>query len=287
MYKLTDPSEIRRLMTKYGKNFKKSLGQNFLTDEEVLDDIIRCSEIKKGDLVLEIGPGIGVLTCKLAGTGAEVTAVEIDDTLLPILAETLADFDNVNVINADFMKLTLNDIFKGKASENRKIKVAANLPYYITTPILMRLLESRSVISSITVMVQKEVAERLTAQSGNADCGAISLAVQYRAKAEIVRVVPSKSFMPAPKVDSAVVKLTVLDEPAVKVSDEKLFFRLIKGGFAVRRKTFQNSLLVGAGIPKEKTLEALTALGLSPTVRGEALSLKDYADLTDYFKKIL
>ena len=282
MYKLTQPSEIRRLMAKYDKNFKKSLGQNFLTDEEVLNDIIRCADIKKGDLVLEIGPGIGVLTRKLAETGANVKAVEIDSSLMPILDETLSGFDNVQVINADFMK---TDVFELFGNTNKKIKVAANLPYYITTPILMRLLKNRNFLSSVTVMVQKEVAERLTAKNGGKDCGAITFAVSYLAKAEITRIVPASSFVPPPKVDSAVVHLKILDEPAVKVSDEKMLFRLIKGGFALRRKTLQNSLFSGAGIPKEQTLKALNALGFSPTIRGEALSLEDYASLTEYFTK--
>ena len=282
MYNLTDPSEIRRIMVKYDKNFKKSLGQNFLTDEEVLNDIVRCADIKKDDFVLEIGPGIGVLTRKLAETGANVKAVEIDSSLMPILNETLSGFDNVQIINADFMKTDVLDLF---GNTNKKIKVAANLPYYITTPILMRLLENKNIISSITIMVQKEVAERLTAKSGGKDYGAVTLAVSYRAKAEITRIVPSSCFMPPPKVDSAVVHLKILDEPAVKVSDEKMLFRLIKGGFALRRKTLQNSLFAGAGIPKEQTLEALNALGFSPKIRGEALSLEDYANLTEFFEK--
>ena len=284
MYNLTNPCEIRRIMAKYDKNFKKSLGQNFLTDEEVLNDIVRCADIKKGDFVLEIGPGIGVLTRKLAETEANIKAVEIDSSLMPILDETLSGFDNVQIINTDFMKTDIYSLF-GKT--NKKIKVAANLPYYITTPILMRLLENRNLLSSITVMVQKEVAERLTAKNGSKDYGSITLAVGYYAKAEIIRIVPSSSFMPPPKVDSAVVHLKILDEPAVKVSDEKMLFRLIKGGFALRRKTLQNSLLNGAGIPKEQTLNALNALGISSTIRGEALSLEDYANLTEYFIKNL
>ncbi len=282
MYKLTNPTEIKRLMTKHGKTFKKALGQNFLINEEVLDGIIASSQITENDCVLEIGPGIGVLTCKLAQTGAKVVAVEIDSLLLPILDETLAEYPNAEVINADFMKLSMDELLSEKF-ENKKVKVAANLPYYITTPIIMRLFEYKSFVSSITVMVQKEVAERLVAESGSKDFGAISLAVQYRAKAEITQIVPAENFMPAPKVDSAVVKLEILEEPPVKVKDEKMLFRIIKGGFALRRKTLTNSLATGAGIPKEKTLAALENLGLSATVRGEALSLQNYANLADFF----
>ena len=282
MYKLTNPVEIKRLMSKYGKTFKKALGQNFLINEEVLDGIVSCSNITKDDNVLEIGPGIGVLTCKLAQTGAKVIAVEIDSLLIPVLDETLADYPNAEVINADFMKLSMDDLLDEKFG-GRKVKVAANLPYYITTPIIMRLLEYKSSVSSITVMVQKEGAERLVASHNSKDFGAISLAVQYRANAKITQIVPAENFMPAPKVDSAVVKLDILDKPPVEVRDEKMLFRIIKGGFALRRKTLTNSLAAGAGIPKEKTLAALENLGLSLTVRGEALSLQNYADLSDYF----
>lgn len=286
MYKLTNPVEIKRLMAKHGKTFKKALGQNFLINEEVLDGIVSSSGITQTDNVLEIGPGIGVLTCKLAMTGANVATVEIDTQLLPILDETLADYPNVQVINADFMKLSMDELLENRFGGG-KVKVAANLPYYITTPIIMRLLEYKTSVISITVMVQKEVAERLVAKHGSKDFGAISLAVQYRANAEITQIVPAENFMPAPKVDSAVVKLDILDKPPVSVISEKMLFRVIKGGFALRRKTLSNSLAAGADIPKEKTLEALESLGLPSTVRGEALSLQNYADLSDYFSKNL
>ena len=286
MYKLTNPAERKRLMAKHGQTFKKALGQNFLTNEEVLDGIVAASNITAEDCVLEIGPGIGVLTCKLAETGAKVVAVEIDTLLLPILAETLADYPNAEVINADFMKLSMDELLQDKF-DGKKVKVAANLPYYITTPIIMRLLEYKSSVSSITVMVQKEVAERLVADSGSKDFGAISLAVQYRAKAEITQMVPAENFRPAPKVDSAVVRLEILDKPPVDAKDEKMLFRIIKGGFALRRKTLTNSLATGAGIPKEKTLEALESLGIPSNVRGEALTLQNYADLANYFVKNL
>ncbi len=282
MYKLTNPAEIKRLMSKYGKTFKKALGQNFLINEEVLDGIVSCSNITQRDNVLEIGPGIGVLTCKLAETGAKVVAVEIDSLLIPVLAETLENYPNAEVINADFMKLSMDELLSEKFG-GEKVKVAANLPYYITTPIIMRLLEYKSSVSSITVMVQKEVAERLVAKHNSKDFGAISLAVQYRAKAEITQIVPAENFMPAPKVDSAVVRLEILDNPPVEVKSEKMLFRLIKGGFALRRKTLVNSLSTGAGISKEKALAALEALNLPSTVRGEALSLQNYADLANYF----
>lgn len=281
MYELTNPAEIKRLMKKYDKTFKKSLGQNFLINEEVLDGIVRCSSIGKDDCVLEIGPGIGVLTKKLALTGADVVAVEIDSTLLPILDETLHGLGNVTVINEDFMKLDLNEFVKERFG-GKAFKVAANLPYYITTPILMRLLESGAPVLSVTVMVQKEVAKRLVAKHNTSDYGAISLAVQYRSVPEITRIVPADNFMPAPKVDSAVVKLTLTSEPTVKVPDEKLLFKLIKGGFALRRKTLVNSLCA-SGFAKQDVLSALECAGLPSNVRGEALSLENYASLCEWF----
>ncbi|MDP4119116.1 MAG: 16S rRNA (adenine(1518)-N(6)/adenine(1519)-N(6))-dimethyltransferase RsmA [Bacillota bacterium] len=285
MYKLTNPSEIKQLMNKYGKTFKKALGQNFLINEKVIDNIVAGSNITQNDMVLEIGPGIGVLTFKLAQTGARVVAVEIDSLLMPVLEETLAEFDNVEIINADFMSIGMDKLINEKFDE-KKVKVAANLPYYVTTPIIMKLLEYKDFVESITVMVQKEVAKRLVAQHNTSDYGAISIAVQYRTKAEIIDMVPAADFMPMPKVDSAVVRLTVLDKPPVKVSDEKLFFKIVKGGFALRRKTLQNSLSGSvSGISKEQVAEALEYVGLSPTIRGEALSLQNYADITDYFVK--
>ncbi len=282
MYKLTNPSEIKRLMTKYGKTFKKALGQNFLTNEQVLDGIVECTGINREDSVLEIGPGIGVLTCKLAGAAGKVIAVEIDTSLMPILAETLSEYDNAEVINADFMKIDFEKLVSEKFG-GKNIKVAANLPYYITTPIIMRLLEYKKYVSDITVMVQKEVAQRLVAQPGSKDFGAISLAVAYRAKAEITQIVTADNFMPAPKVDSAVVHLKILNEPPVSVKDEKMLFRVIKGGFALRRKTLVNSLASGAGLPKEECIAALCELGFESNVRGEILSLEEYAKLADYF----
>ncbi len=281
MYNLTNPAEIKRIMAKYDKNFKKQLGQNFLTNDEVLTGIVEATGITKDDYVLEIGPGIGVLTCKLALAAKKVVAIEIDTTLMPVLADTLSDFDNIEVINEDFMKINMEALIKEKF-EGKKIKVAANLPYYITTPIIMKLLEYKDYVSDITVMVQKEVAQRLVAEHNTKEYGAISLAVRYRAKGEITQIVPANNFMPAPKVDSAVVHLKTC-EPPVKVKDEKMLFKVIKGGFALRRKTLVNSLLAGASIPKEMTVLALEKLGLSPSVRGEALSLKNYADISDFF----
>ena len=281
MYNLTNPAEIKRIMAKYDKNFKKALGQNFLTNDDVLTGIVDATGISKEDYVLEIGPGIGVLTCKLALAAKKVVAIEIDTTLMPVLADTLSDFDNVEVINEDFMKINMETLIKEKF-EGKKIKVAANLPYYITTPIIMKLLEYKDYVSDITVMVQKEVAERLVAEHNTKEFGAISLAVQYRAKGEITEIVPAHNFMPAPKVDSAVVHLKTC-EPPVKVKDENMLFKVIKGGFALRRKTLVNSLATGASIPKEMTILALEKLGLSPSVRGEALSLKNYADISDFF----
>lgn len=276
------PQNTIAVLQKYHFNFQKKFGQNFLIDTTVLDRIISSAEITKEDCVLEIGPGIGTMTQYLAERAGSVVAVEIDKELLPILEETLQDYDNVTVINDDILKVDINRLVEEK-NGGRPIKVVANLPYYITTPIIMGLFESRVPLKSITIMVQKEVADRMQVGPGTKDYGALSLAVQYYAKPEIVANVPPNCFIPRPNVGSAVIRLTRYEEPPVKVKDEKKMFSLIRASFNQRRKTLVNGL-GNAGLPgitKESASAALEQMGLSPTVRGEALTLEQFAQLSD------
>ena len=279
---LGNPKYTIEVLQKYGFVFQKRFGQNFLIDTRVLDRIIEASEITKDDFVLEIGPGIGTMTQYLADAAREVTAVEIDDALIPILQDTLKEWDNVSVIHGDILKTDIRKIADEK-NQGRPIKVVANLPYYITTPIIMGLFESHVPVDSITVMVQKEVADRMQTGPGSKDYGALSLAVQYYAKPEIVANVPPNCFMPRPKVGSAVIRLTRHQNPPVQAKDEKLMFRLIRASFNQRRKTLQNGLYNSSElrIPKEKTVAALEEMGLTPTIRGEKLSLEEFAKLSD------
>lgn len=276
------PQNTIAVLQKYHFNFQKKFGQNFLIDTTVLDRIISSAEITKEDCVLEIGPGIGTMTQYLAEHAGSVVAVEIDKALIPILEETLQDYDNVTVINDDILKVDINRLVEEK-NGGRPIKVVANLPYYITTPIIMGLFESRVPLKSITIMVQKEVADRMQVGPGTKDYGALSLAVQYYAKPEIVANVPPNCFIPRPNVGSAVIRLTSYEEPPVQVKDEKKMFALIRASFNQRRKTLVNGL-GNAGLPgitKESAAAALAQMGLSPTVRGEALTLEQFARLSD------
>ena len=276
------PQNTIAVLQKYHFNFQKKFGQNFLIDTTVLDRIISSAEITKEDCVLEIGPGIGTMTQYLAERAGSVVAVEIDKALLPILEETLQDYDNVTVINDDILKVDINRLVEEK-NGGRPIKVVANLPYYITTPIIMGLFESRVPLKSITIMVQKEVADRMQVGPGTKDYGALSLAVQYYAKPEIVANVPPNCFIPRPNVGSTVIRLTRYEEPPVKVKDEKKMFSLIRASFNQRRKTLVNGL-GNAGLPgitKESASATLEQMGLSPTVRGEALTLEQFAQLSD------
>ena len=276
------PQNTIAVLQKYHFNFQKKFGQNFLIDTTVLDRIISSAEITKEDCVLEIGPGIGTMTQYLAEHAGSVVAVEIDKALIPILEETLQDYDNVTVINDDILKVDINRLVEEK-NGGRPIKVVANLPYYITTPIIMGLFESRVPLKSITIMVQKEVADRMQVGPGTKDYGALSLAVQYYAKPEIVANVPPNCFIPRPNVGSAVIRLTRYEEPSVQVKDEKKMFALIRASFNQRRKTLVNGL-GNAGLPgitKESAAAALAQMGLSPTVRGEALTLEQFARLSD------
>lgn len=283
---LGNPRNTIEVLQKYGFVFQKRFGQNFLIDPHVLEKIIRFSEITKDDFVLEIGPGIGTMTQYLAEAAREVTAVEIDDALIPILKDTLKEWDNVTVIHGDILKTDIKKIAEEK-NGGRPVKVVANLPYYITTPIIMGLFESHVPVESVTVMVQKEVADRMQTGPGSKDYGALSLAVQYYAKPEIVANVPPNCFMPRPKVGSAVIRLQKYEVPPVKVKDEKLMFRLIRASFNQRRKTLVNSLKNSSELDysKEEVEKAVKDCGLSLTVRGEALTLEQFAALADSFSE--
>lgn len=279
---LSDPKETIAVLQRYNFNFQKKFGQNFLIDGHVIEKIIAAAGIGKEDVVLEIGPGIGTLTQRLCEAAGDVVAVEIDRNLIPILTgDTCKDYANLQIISGDIMKTDIPELLRpfGK----RPVKVVANLPYYITTPILMKLLEDRLPIESITVMVQKEVAERMETGPGTKDYGALSLAVQYYSEPYLAANVPANCFMPRPNVGSAVIRLTIHEEPPVQVKDEKHMFALIRASFNQRRKTLVNGIGNAAELPysKEQVAAALTKLGMSETVRGEALTLADFAALSD------
>ena len=284
---LGNPKYTIEVLQKYGFVFQKRFGQNFLIDTHVLDRIISASEITKDDFVLEIGPGIGTMTQYLAEAAREVTAVEIDDALIPILKDTLKEWDNVTVLHGDILKTDICKIAEEK-NKGRPIKAVANLPYYITTPIIMGLFESHVPVSSITVMVQKEVADRMQTGPGSKEYGALSLAVQYYAEPKIVANVPPNCFMPRPKVGSAVICLTRHQNPPVTTLDEKLMFRLIRASFNQRRKTLSNSLKNSQELPysREEVEAAITECGLPLNIRGEALTLEQFARLSDCFVKL-
>lgn len=274
------PHNTIEVLQKYHFNFQKKYGQNFLIDTRVLNKIIAAAEITEDDCVLEIGPGIGTMTQYLAERAGEVVAVEIDRNLIPILEETLSAYKNVTVINQDILKMDV----KGLAEERGKpLKVVANLPYYITTPIIMGLFENHVPLKNITVMVQKEVAERMQAGPGKKDYGALSLAVQYYAKPEIVANVPPNCFIPRPNVGSAVVRMDRYETPPVQVEDERKMFAVIRAAFNQRRKTLANSLANAQeqGISRERTVQALERMGLPAAIRGEALSLEQFAELSN------
>lgn len=280
--KLSNPQRTIEVIQKYDFAFQKKFGQNFLIDAHVLDKIIDGAQVGKDDFVLEIGPGIGTLTQYLAENAREVIAVEIDTHLIPILEDTLQEYDNVSVIHEDILKVDIAQLAKEKNGGN-PIKVVANLPYYITTPIIMGLFEADVPIENITVMVQKEVADRMAMGPGSKDYGALSLAVQYYAKPELVANVPPNCFMPRPKVGSAVIRLTRHQEKPVQVKDEKKMFQIIRASFNQRRKTLQNGLNNSPEVQvnKAQVVEALEKMGLPATVRGEKLSLAQFAELTN------
>ena len=285
--RIADHSVTCAILERHGFTFKKSFGQNFLTDTNILQKIVDTAEIDKKVNVIEIGPGIGALTEFLAESAAEVMAFEIDDRLVPILADTLRDFDNVTVVNQDILKVDLAQYIAEFKNPDLPIKVVANLPYYITTPILMHLIESGIPFSEFVVMMQREVADRISAQPNTKAYGSLSIAVQYYMTAKVAFVVPRTVFVPAPNVDSAILKMVRRDQPAVAVQDEKFFFKISKASFVHRRKTLWNNLTSHFGKTEEtkaKLTAALEQAELSPSVRGEALSLEEFARLADALK---
>ena len=288
MEKLSNPQVTIETIKKYEFAFQKKFGQNFLIDGHVIEKIISAADITKEDCILEIGPGIGTMTQYLAENAGQVVAVEIDKNLIPILDETLADYDNITIINDDILKVDINKIVQEK-NNGKPIKVVANLPYYITTPIIMGLFEKHVPLSSITVMVQKEVADRMKVGPGTKDYGALSLAVQYYAEPYLVANVPPNCFIPRPGVGSAVIKLTRYKEPPVKVKDEKLMFTLVRAAFGQRRKTLQNAIANSneQSFTKEEVKAAITRMGLSENIRGESLSLTEFAALSDILSETL
>lgn len=282
--KLYAPSTIEAIKEKHRFQLSKSLGQNFITDKNVIERIVEGAGPTENDLVIEIGPGIGVLTAEAAQQAAKVVAIEIDSKLIPILDETLAEYDNVEVINQDILKTDLNGIIdeqRAKGSFTGDVKIIGNLPYYITTPIIMHILENSIRAESITVMMQKEVADRIKASPGNKTYGAISAAVQYYCEVEQVVSVPKEVFVPRPKVDSAVLKLTIRDEKPVDLIDEKAFFACIKSGFGQRRKTLLNSLTGTYGLPKDEIRRILEEAGIDPVRRAETLDMNEFAAIAN------
>jgi dimethyladenosine transferase len=290
MTKIANPANTIDIIKKYDFNFQKKFGQNFLIDTHVLDKICSESGLGKNDLAIEIGPGIGALTQYLAITAKAVVAVEIDKNLLPILGDTLKDYKNTELINADFLKVDLEKLIDEciqKYGEFDNIRIIANLPYYITTPIIMNVLESHTHIDSITVMIQKEVADRMQAAPGSKNYGALSLAVQYYSDPYVVAFVPQSCFIPRPKVGSSVIRLDIYKDKPIKTVNEKLMFQIIRAGFNQRRKTLVNSLINFEGLQfsKNKIIHALSLLGKSEKIRGEALSLDEFAQLAEYLQE--
>ncbi|WFM81873.1 16S rRNA (adenine(1518)-N(6)/adenine(1519)-N(6))-dimethyltransferase RsmA [Streptococcus ruminicola] len=287
--RIADYSVTRAVLERHGFTFKKSFGQNFLTDTNILQKIVDTAEIDKNVNVIEIGPGIGALTEFLAENAAEVMAFEIDDRLIPILADTLRDFDNVKVINEDILKSDLQSRIKEFANPDLPIKVVANLPYYITTPILMHLIESKIPFAEFVVMMQKEVADRISAEPNTKAYGSLSIAVQYYMTAKVAFIVPRTVFVPAPNVDSAILKMTRREQPLVQVKDEDFFFSIAKISFVHRRKTLWNNLTSHFGKAEEtkaKLEKALEMAEIKPSIRGEALSIADFAKLADALKEV-
>ena len=279
-YNLCDINTVTALLRRHGFKFSKSLGQNFIVDDEICPAIAEALNADRKTAVLEIGPGIGVLTKELCRVAGKVVSVELDKRLFPVLEETLGDFGNFTLVEGDFMKLDLAELIEKEFSGYDKIKVCANLPYYITSPVIMTLLESRLPIDEIVVMVQREAAQRLCAEAGTKECGAVSAAIQYYGNAEILFEVGRESFMPSPKVDSAVIRITPIADKGYGIDNEKAFFALVKAAFSQRRKTAVNSVSATLGIPKDKVTEALRELSLDENIRAEKLTMEDFAGLT-------
>lgn len=279
MKRLSDIGTIKDILSRHGFTFSKALGQNFLINPSVCPRMASCSGAGKGVGVIEVGPGIGVLTNELCQLADKVVAVELDKRLLPVLDETLAEYDNIKIVNADVLELDLNQLIKDEF-EGLEVVVCANLPYYITSPVIMKLLEDRLPISAVTVMVQKEAAQRICAEVGSRMSGAVTVSVNYYAKPQMLFGVSAGSFMPAPKVDSAVIRLDILKEPPVQ-ADEGLFFAVVRAAFSQRRKVISNSLSAGLGKSKEEILAVLEAANVPPTARAEKLSLEDFAAIAN------
>lgn len=280
-YNLSDLNTVRAVLSRHGFSFSKALGQNFLIDGTVCPRMAEAAVCSPEDGVLEIGPGIGVLTAQLGLRAKKVVAVELDKRLLPVLEETLGEFDNVEVVNGDVLKLDLAKLIAEKFADCKRVSACANLPYYITSPVIMRLLEERLPLSKIVVMVQKEAAERLCAAVGTREAGAVTVAVQYYAEAERLFSVDRHCFVPSPNVDSAVMRLSVREQPEFSVKDEKFFFKLVKSAFAQRRKTAQNGISAGLGLPKEQVAQALEQIGLQKDIRAEKMTMADLSALAD------
>lgn len=280
MNRLSDIGTIKDILIRHGFTFSKSLGQNFLINPSVCPRMAELSGAGRGVGVIEIGPGIGVLTNELCRLADKVVAIELDKRLLPVLEETLGEYDNLRVINADVLETDLHKLIEEEFS-GMEVVVCANLPYYITSPVIMKLLEDKLPISAITVMVQKEAAQRICAEVGSRQSGAVTVSVNYYAKPEMLFLVSAGSFMPAPRVDSAVIRLNVLDEPPVKVNDEKKFFSVVKASFSQRRKVISNSLSSGLSLDKSKTAEILEKSGVPLNARAEKLSLQNFADIAN------
>lgn len=283
--KLYETSYIKDIRNRYGFRFSKSLGQNFLTDKSIIDEIIEGADIGPEDTVMEIGPGIGVITREAARRAKRVIAVEIDKNLIPILDETLAGLDNVKIINEDILKLDTKQLVSGEKPEN--VKIMGNLPYYITTPIIMKLLEEGVKAESITIMMQKEVADRIRALPGTKAYGALSVAVQYYCRAEKILDVPRSAFVPQPNVDSAVLRLFMRREKPAALTDEKLFFKCVKAGFSQRRKTLLNSMQVLKGTDRDLIRDSLEAAGIDPARRAETLTIEEFAKIANEVDKRL
>lgn len=278
---LYDYNTVKRILSKHGFTFSKALGQNFLIDPDVCPNMVQALNADENTGVIEIGPGIGVLTKELCRSAGTVVSLELDKRLIPVLSETLGEYGNLEIINADVMKLDLQALIKDKFKNCNSVKVCANLPYYITSPVIMMLLESNLPIDEIVVMVQKEAGERLCAEVGTRQAGAVTVAVNYFAESEMLFEVPRECFMPSPNVDSVVIRLKIRKEKEIELKDEKKFFTLVKCGFSQRRKTLLNSLSNSMGIPKEEIRNALNTAGLDETVRAEKLTMADFAALAD------
>lgn len=287
MYNLSDIGTVKSILEKHGFTFSKALGQNFLINPAVCPEMAEEAVTSENDGVIEIGAGIGVLTAELCKRAKKVVSIELDKRLLPVLDETLAEFDNFEVVNEDILKVDLHELIKEKFSDCENVSVCANLPYYITSPVIMKLLEDKLPIKQIIVMVQREAADRLTAPVGSREAGAITVAVNYYAEAEKLFNVSKGSFVPSPKVDSAVIRLSIYDKPPIETKDEELFFRTVKAMFMQRRKTALNSVSAGLGIPKDTVVKALEMTGLDASVRAEKLTLSQLCEFTNNLKEVM